>query len=150
MQSYFAGTFQPAFPLRTALRLQRPSSPDFVCGQLCKSDTNSGEGRAFFYSSTWNCETLKSPERFWYGTGCLPNPPGSIPAKQQHLSAARSARSEHPRLLGFLRAFHRGSWRIRATSLLSHSPLLGFSPLFSTSRFRAVRSRRVLANHTWS
>jgi len=54
MGSYFAGTFPPAFPLRADLRPQRPSAPDFVGGQLCKSDSNFGEGGAFFYSSMWN------------------------------------------------------------------------------------------------
>ena len=32
----------------------RSSAPDFVCGQLYKSDSNSGEGDTFFYSSVWN------------------------------------------------------------------------------------------------
>jgi hypothetical protein len=49
MHSYFAGNFQAAFPLRAALRPQRPSAPDFVCGQLCKSDSPSGEGGIFLH-----------------------------------------------------------------------------------------------------
>ena len=56
MGSYFAGTFPPAFPLRADLRPQRPFAPDFVCGQLCQSDSNFGEGGTFFYSSMWNLE----------------------------------------------------------------------------------------------
>ena len=104
MRSYFAGSVQPTFPLRAALRPQRPSAPDFVCDQLCKSDSNAGEGGAFLLL---NVElTLQSSERFAREKGCLLNPPASI-STQQDLSAERPIRSEHLRWLGFLRASRR-------------------------------------------
>ena len=58
MRSCFANTFQPTFRLRADLRLQRPSAPDFVCGQLCKSDNNSGEGGALLLLNSGRVGTL--------------------------------------------------------------------------------------------
>src|SRR6476660_5134485 len=47
MRSYFADTFQPAFPLRAALQPHPPSAPDFVYVQLDRSDNNSDDGETF-------------------------------------------------------------------------------------------------------
>ena len=55
MPSYFAGTVQPTFPLRADLRPQRPSAPDFACGQLCKFDSNSAKDGAFLLLDAKRC-----------------------------------------------------------------------------------------------
>ena len=73
MLSYFAGSFRHAFPLRAVLRSHRPFAPDSVCGQPCKSGSNS-EGVASLYSLVGVANGFtpyRSFRRFGCACGCL-------------------------------------------------------------------------------
>jgi hypothetical protein len=54
----FRKYFSTNFSASLDLRLQRPSASDFVCGQLCKSDNNSGEGGALLLLNSGRVGTL--------------------------------------------------------------------------------------------